>query len=406
MKVLVAGASGAIGRQLVPALSAAGHEVVGLARSTSATATLAVDALDRDALVAAVRGVAPDAVVNMLTAIPARLNPRQMPSSSRSPTGCAPKAPATCSPPPRRAAHAASSPKGWRSPTSPATARPTRRRRSGRGHPRRSRSSVAALRELEAMTTRAGGTVLRLGHLYGPATMFAAGRVLHRRRPRAKGTHRRCRGIGVLLRPRRRRRDRRGRRAEPRRVRRAQRRRRRTRPDPGLAARDGPGTGRAPTPAAAARPRPTRRRRMGSRLPRRTARSRQHTRPPRAGLATPAPVVARGLRPRILRPRGVIPPRYAGRRRDSREGRLHVCADDGRAEPLARRSRGDRHRLVDGLRCADVERRGAVHRSPPPLVLLRARSIRPRRADGRHATDARRVRRPRRRRSHRTRHRQ
>ena len=30
MKVLVAGASGAIGRQLVPALSAAGHEVVGL----------------------------------------------------------------------------------------------------------------------------------------------------------------------------------------------------------------------------------------------------------------------------------------------------------------------------------------------------------------------------------------
>ncbi len=73
MKVLVAGSSGAIGRQLVPALSAAGHEVVGLARSTSATATLAVDALDRDALVAAVGGVAPDAVVNMLTAIPARL---------------------------------------------------------------------------------------------------------------------------------------------------------------------------------------------------------------------------------------------------------------------------------------------------------------------------------------------
>ena len=35
---------------------------------------------DRDAVVAAVRGVAPDAVVNMLTAIPARLNPRQMPA--------------------------------------------------------------------------------------------------------------------------------------------------------------------------------------------------------------------------------------------------------------------------------------------------------------------------------------
>ena len=35
---------------------------------------------DRAAVVAAVRGVAPDAVVNMLTAIPARLNPRPMPA--------------------------------------------------------------------------------------------------------------------------------------------------------------------------------------------------------------------------------------------------------------------------------------------------------------------------------------
>jgi nucleoside-diphosphate-sugar epimerase len=34
-------------------------------------------------------------------------------------------------------------------------------------------SSMAALRELETTTTRAGGTVLRLGHLYGPGTMFA-----------------------------------------------------------------------------------------------------------------------------------------------------------------------------------------------------------------------------------------
>ena len=37
-----------------------------------------MDALDRDAVVTAMREVAPDAVVNMLTAIPARLNPRRM----------------------------------------------------------------------------------------------------------------------------------------------------------------------------------------------------------------------------------------------------------------------------------------------------------------------------------------
>ena len=80
MKVLVAGASGVIGRPLLPLLESAGHEVVGLARTVrpGPTRMLAVDALDRDAVAAAVREVAPDAVVNVLTAIPARLNPRRM----------------------------------------------------------------------------------------------------------------------------------------------------------------------------------------------------------------------------------------------------------------------------------------------------------------------------------------
>ncbi|HEY7272157.1 MAG TPA: NAD-dependent epimerase/dehydratase family protein [Actinoplanes sp.] len=61
MKVLVAGATGVIGRQLVPQLAVAGHDVVGLARSTSAPGTLAVNALDREAVFAAVRAVRPDA---------------------------------------------------------------------------------------------------------------------------------------------------------------------------------------------------------------------------------------------------------------------------------------------------------------------------------------------------------
>src|SRR6476646_8534024 len=82
MKVLVAGASGVIGRPLLPLLESAGHEVIGLARTPQPgpTPMLAVDALYREAVAAAVREVAPDAVVNMLTAIPARLNPRRMPA--------------------------------------------------------------------------------------------------------------------------------------------------------------------------------------------------------------------------------------------------------------------------------------------------------------------------------------
>ena len=40
MKVFVAGASGAIGRRLVPRLVAAGHEVVGMTRSAAKTEEL------------------------------------------------------------------------------------------------------------------------------------------------------------------------------------------------------------------------------------------------------------------------------------------------------------------------------------------------------------------------------
>jgi nucleoside-diphosphate-sugar epimerase len=174
MKVLVAGASGAIGRQLVPALSAAGHEVVGMARSTSETATLAVDALDRDALIAAVRGVAPDAVVNMLTAIPARLNPRRMPAefalTNRLRTeGTRHLLDAAAQSGVRQIiaqglAFAYEPGIGSADEETPLWQRP----------PAPFTSTMAALRELESMTTRAGGTVLRLGHLYGPGTTFAA----------------------------------------------------------------------------------------------------------------------------------------------------------------------------------------------------------------------------------------
>jgi nucleoside-diphosphate-sugar epimerase len=40
MKVFVAGATGAMGKQLVPRLAAAGHDVVGMTRSESKRAAL------------------------------------------------------------------------------------------------------------------------------------------------------------------------------------------------------------------------------------------------------------------------------------------------------------------------------------------------------------------------------
>ena len=85
MRVFVAGASGAIGRSLVPRLVAAGHQVTGTTRSDAkaeairaagATSTV-VDALDADALRGAVADAAPDAIVHQLTALPHRFNPRK-----------------------------------------------------------------------------------------------------------------------------------------------------------------------------------------------------------------------------------------------------------------------------------------------------------------------------------------
>lgn len=70
MKVLIAGATGVVGRPLVRMLVENGHEVFALTRSSrpvpGATAVVA-DAMDRTALLAAVDGLRLDAVVHQLT---------------------------------------------------------------------------------------------------------------------------------------------------------------------------------------------------------------------------------------------------------------------------------------------------------------------------------------------------
>jgi nucleoside-diphosphate-sugar epimerase len=83
MKVFVAGATGAMGKQLVPRLVAAGHEVVGMTRSESKQAALSelgatpvvADALDPDQTADAVARSAPDVIIHQLTAI-AAIDPR------------------------------------------------------------------------------------------------------------------------------------------------------------------------------------------------------------------------------------------------------------------------------------------------------------------------------------------
>ncbi|HMJ32712.1 MAG TPA: NAD(P)-dependent oxidoreductase [Baekduia sp.] len=86
MRILVAGATGAIGRPLVDRLVADGHAVVGTTRREERARTLrergaeavVLDAFDAGALRAAVCAAEPEVVVHQLTALPQAPDPKSM----------------------------------------------------------------------------------------------------------------------------------------------------------------------------------------------------------------------------------------------------------------------------------------------------------------------------------------
>jgi 2-alkyl-3-oxoalkanoate reductase len=77
MRVFVTGATGALGRYLVPGLVVAGHEVTATTRTPGKAAQLreagaepvVVDGLDREAVIAAVRAATPEVIVHEMTAL-------------------------------------------------------------------------------------------------------------------------------------------------------------------------------------------------------------------------------------------------------------------------------------------------------------------------------------------------
>jgi nucleoside-diphosphate-sugar epimerase len=86
VRIFLAGASGAVGRRLVPLLLSAGHTVVGTTRSGEKAAELrargvepvVVDVFDADALLDFVAWARPDVVIHQLTDLPQVFDPAQL----------------------------------------------------------------------------------------------------------------------------------------------------------------------------------------------------------------------------------------------------------------------------------------------------------------------------------------
>jgi nucleoside-diphosphate-sugar epimerase len=156
VRVFLAGASGAIGRQLVPLLVAAGHEVAGMTRSEAKVEMLhdlgaepvVVDVYDAERLREAVVAFGPELVMHQLTDLPQ--DPAQI--STKAADNARVRTEGTRSL--IAAAQAAATPRflaqsiAWRLP--------------GDAH--------ASVDEHERMVLDAGGVVARYGRFYGPGT--------------------------------------------------------------------------------------------------------------------------------------------------------------------------------------------------------------------------------------------
>jgi nucleoside-diphosphate-sugar epimerase len=182
MRILLAGATGVIGRQTVPVLAAAGHQVTGLARTPTRlpdTQVVAADALDPTAVAGAVRSAAPDVIVHMLTAIPDPVDPRHLARDMALTNRLRTQGTANLL---AAAGGARVIAQGVAYAYDPAGS-PVKDEDAPLWHqpPSQFAPVVAAADEQERRVTAAGGLVLRLGHLYGPGSSYAPDGGLARR---------------------------------------------------------------------------------------------------------------------------------------------------------------------------------------------------------------------------------
>ncbi|HEV3407886.1 MAG TPA: NAD(P)-dependent oxidoreductase [Gaiellaceae bacterium] len=188
MKVFVAGGSGVVGRELVPALVERGHEVVATtttpAKRTALEAAgarpLILDLLDGDAVLRAVEQAAPDVVVHQATALSGRLSMRRFDASFAATNRLRTEGLDNL----LAAAIAAGSSRfvaqsftGWPNARVGGPVK-TEGDPLDPDPPAAARETLAAIRALESTVVNSealAGVVLRYGALYGPGTSLGAG---------------------------------------------------------------------------------------------------------------------------------------------------------------------------------------------------------------------------------------
>lgn len=190
MRVLVAGATGAIGRHLVPKLVANGHEVVGITRSEAKADEVralgarpaVADALDPEQVAAAVAASEPEAIVHQLTALSGDLDLRNLDRTFTATNRLRTEGTDHLLSAARAAGvrrFLAQSFAGWPYARSGGPVKDEEAPLDDEP-PASARETIAAIRHLERAVTEAGwteGVVLRYGGFYGPDTSFAPGGV-------------------------------------------------------------------------------------------------------------------------------------------------------------------------------------------------------------------------------------
>ena len=185
MKIFLAGATGAVGQALVPLLTSRGHTVTGTTRSPAKVEALralgaepvVVDGLDRDGVRAAVAAARPDAIVHQMTALGGDLDLRRFERSFATTNRLRTEGTDHLLAAARETGVervVAQSFAAWpyarvggpvKTEDDPLDTHP----------PKQVRTTLEAIKRLEAAVTGAGGIALRYGGFYGPGTSFAPG---------------------------------------------------------------------------------------------------------------------------------------------------------------------------------------------------------------------------------------